>query len=124
MISKFEWSSLDEYKKTYRESRAYKAYVKNHHNHENDLEEMIMRITSFEFFKKSDAISLNKDIANEKENIFKKVKAYQTKSTLYKVPQEIQEFMHFEDDNELRDHTDACVDKSYKQKLAQIEKDL
>ena len=47
-ISKFDykldWETLKQYKKNYRESKAYLAYLKNHSNHEVDLADLMERI--------------------------------------------------------------------------------
>jgi len=41
-VGKFNWEdSLGTYKKNYRQSRAYKSFVKTHHNHQDYLEDLI-----------------------------------------------------------------------------------
>lgn len=54
--SNFKWGILDNYKKTYRKSRAYKAFIKSHPDHLYDLDVLINRIIATDFYKNSDTV--------------------------------------------------------------------
>lgn len=70
------WEELQIYRKHFRESRSYLAYIKNHKNHEKDFDFMVTRIEGFDYFKKTDFKDLEKQKADKKDNLFKKVKFY------------------------------------------------
>jgi mRNA-degrading endonuclease HigB of HigAB toxin-antitoxin module len=40
---------IKEYKKSFRQGKAYKAYLRNHPNHESELHELIERVSNTEF---------------------------------------------------------------------------
>ena len=55
----FNWDSIKDHKKNFREGKAYKAYLRNHQQHESELQEMVQRLQAQSFFEESDQKSLD-----------------------------------------------------------------
>ena len=49
------WKLLDKYKKDFKQSKAYLAYIRNHPNHEHDVAEILHRASAKDYFEKQDA---------------------------------------------------------------------
>jgi hypothetical protein len=90
---------LKDYRKSYRESRAYKAYLRTHPDHEFDLQEQISRIQEFKFFKEKDNAALETLKKSKIENTLKKIQFYQNKSgnSKYSIPTELEKLVQIKD---------------------------
>jgi len=56
--TKFDWDSIKNFKKNFRQSKAYQKYLANHPNHDSDLQEMLSRVQASAFFEENDIKSM------------------------------------------------------------------
>lgn len=73
---KFNWDTIQDHKKNFREGRAYQAYLKNHSQHETELQEIVNRVQAQSFFEDSDNKSMNNTKEHKINGMFKKIKFY------------------------------------------------
>lgn len=54
-VSKMDLDQMKEYRKNYRESRAYRAYLAKNPQHEAMLSDQIMKLTNWKLYEKNQA---------------------------------------------------------------------
>ena len=74
---------------------------------------MISRIQHFDYYKKKDLEALENQKKSQMENLYKKVKLYQSKanSSSYKVPHDLEHLVQIADDTELRAKIEEQIDE-------------
>lgn len=95
LSEKHNFDLLKQYKKNYRESKAFKNYLKNHPDHLYEVEDIITRQECKELFEKQDKEALAQKIMKRTNNIFQKVKFYQSDKAAgkYAIPNELVELV-------------------------------
>ena len=98
------WEKIEKYRKSYKESKSYQSYIRNHPNHEHDVSEILTRAKAKDFFDKKDSNKWEEDLRSKTDNLFKKVRFYQSeKAGKYAVPTELKGLTEVKEESKLRD---------------------
>jgi len=105
LSEKRNYHLLEKYKKDYRESKAFKSYLRNHPDHIYEVEDILTRQECKDLFEKQDKEQLELKIKKRTNNLFQKVKFYQSDKAAgkYQAPNELKDLIAESDDKKLRE---------------------
>lgn len=121
--TRFDWNTIKTFRKTYRESKSYQAYLRSHSNHELNLLEIMNRVIAPDFYYQQDLQLINKRQREQEENTLRKVAFYKNQgdNSTYTIPSDIAYLINFEDQAMLEAEVKAIVEKQFKAEMKQIE---